>query len=62
MTLPALRTGREVWFVVSGEDKADAVRRARAGEDVMTTPGAGVRGGDATRWFVDAPAASALDT
>ncbi len=58
MTLPTLRTGREVWFVVSGEDKADAVRLARAGKDVVTTPGAGVRGADATRWFVDSAAAS----
>lgn len=61
MTLPTLRTGREVWFVVSGEDKADAVRRARAGDDVATTPGAGVRGVDATRWFADSAAASLLD-
>ena len=61
MTMPALRTAREVWFVVSGADKADAVRRARAGADVTTTPGAGVRGMDATRWFVDTAAASSLD-
>ncbi len=60
MTLPTLRTAREVWFVVSGEDKADAVRRARSGADVTTTPGAGVRGTDATRWFVDTAAASSL--
>lgn len=61
MTLPALCTAREVWFVVSGEDKADAVRRARSGADVTTTPGAGVRGVDATRWFVDTGAASSLN-
>ena len=61
MTLPTLRTVSEVWFVVSGEDKADAVRRARAGADVMNTPGAGVRGVDATRWFLDTAAASSLD-
>jgi 6-phosphogluconolactonase len=61
MTLPTLRTASEVWFVVSGEDKADAVGRARAGTDVMNTPGAGVRGVDATRWFVDTAAASSLD-
>lgn len=62
MTLPALCTAREVWFVVSGEDKADAVQRARSGDDVSTTPGAGVRGTDATRWFVDSAAAARLDT
>lgn len=61
MTMPTLRTAREVWFVVSGEDKADAVRRARSAADVSTTPGAGVRGVDATRWFVDTAAASQLD-
>jgi 6-phosphogluconolactonase len=61
MTMPTLRTAGEVWFVVSGEDKADAVRRARSGDDVTTTPGAGVRGVDATRWFLDAAAASGLD-
>lgn len=60
MTMPALRTGREVWFVVTSEDKAEAVRRARSGDDVVRTPGAGVQGVEATRWFVDRAAASAL--
>lgn len=60
MTMPALRRGREAWFVVTGEDKADAVCHARTGDDVTRTPGAGVRGVDATVWFVDRAAASAL--
>lgn len=59
MTMPALLTGREVWFVVSGEDKADAVRRARSGDTGV--PGAAVRGVSATRWFVDRAAASGLE-
>ncbi len=60
MTMPALLTGREVWFVVTGEDKADAVARAYAGGDVSQTPGAGARGVSVTRWFVDRAAAAEL--
>ena len=53
LTFPALNRAAEVWFVVAGSEKADAVRRALADDgDVETTPARGVVGQRATRWFV----------
>ncbi|MBV8562024.1 MAG: 6-phosphogluconolactonase [Actinobacteria bacterium] len=43
LTLPVLRRSREVLFIVTGEDKADAVRRAFAGEPSHDTPASLVR-------------------
>ncbi len=61
LTFAALNRSREVWFLVSGEEKADAVRRALAGTgDVHETPARGVSGREATLWFVDEAAASQL--
>jgi 6-phosphogluconolactonase len=57
LTLPALNRTRATWLVVSGEDKADAVALALAGEDV---PAARVGGSEETVWFLDRSAASAL--
>ncbi len=67
LTLPALNQARQVWFVVSGGAKADAVARASAEAQVPTDPGrderlpaARVRGRERTVWYVDEPAASRL--
>ena len=61
LTLPALNRTREVWFVVSGEGKADAVARALAtGTDLHDVPAVGVQGSERTVWFVDEDAASRL--
>lgn len=61
LTFECLRRAHQVWFVVSGEDKADAVAAALApGTDPWDVPAAGVHGSDATLWLVDAPAASGL--
>ena len=64
LTFDALNRTREVWFVVSGDGKADAVARALAvgddAADVHDIPAVGVRGQDRTVWFVDADAASLL--
>ena len=61
LTFPALNRTREVWFVVSGDGKADAVARALAADgDVHDIPARGVRGQDRTLWFVDEAAASRL--
>lgn len=57
LTLGALNRSREVWFLASGAEKADAVARAVGGDDVHDTPAAGVEGRLATRWFVDVDAA-----
>jgi 6-phosphogluconolactonase len=60
LTFPALNRADEVWFVVSGADKADAVGRALAvtPPDVHEIPAAGVRGQGETIWFLDREAAS----
>jgi 6-phosphogluconolactonase len=57
----AINTAQEVWLLVSGEGKADAVARAlESGEGPVRLPAAGVHGVRATRWLLDAPAASRL--
>jgi 6-phosphogluconolactonase len=62
LTLPALSRAGDVWFVVSGSEKAEAVEKALAagddGPDVHDIPAAGVHGEDATVWFLDEDAAS----
>lgn len=60
LTLPTLRSARAVLFVVSGPDKATAVRRGIEGDDVARTPAAGVLGLEQTWWLVDEAAASEL--
>lgn len=60
LTFPALNRSDEVWFVVSGVDKAEAVGRALAATppDVHEIPAAGVRGRLETIWFLDRESAS----
>jgi 6-phosphogluconolactonase len=60
LTFPALNRADEVWFVVSGEDKAEAVGRALTTPppDVHEIPAVGVRGEAATIWFLDRESAS----
>jgi len=66
LTFPALNRTRAVWFLVTGDGKADAVWRALADDgDVHDTPARGIRpapvsGAGETVWFLDAPAASKL--
>lgn len=72
LTFRALSRAQEVWFVVSGEDKADAVSRTHAPEgDVRETPARGVVPADTVDpaagspapqvvWFLDRAAASRL--
>jgi 6-phosphogluconolactonase len=61
LTFPTLNRSRSVWFLVSGEGKADAVARAlAAGTDVHDTPAAGVTGELETIWFLDRESASRL--
>ncbi len=60
LTLPAVRRSRQVWLVVSGEAKADAVAAAVAGADPVDVPAAGARGSETTIWLLDSAAASKL--
>ncbi|MEO3935462.1 6-phosphogluconolactonase [Dermatophilaceae bacterium Soc4.6] len=59
LTFERLGRAREVWFLVSGPDKAQAVSRALApGVDRWDVPAGGVHGTEATRWLVDQDAAT----
>ena len=60
LTYGALRHFAAVWFVVSGEGKADAVAKALAGADLHEIPAAGITGHDETIWFLDRGSASQL--
>lgn len=67
LTFEALNRAQAVWFLVSGEAKADAVRRGLAElapEDeaaaLRETPARGVSGIAETVWFLDAAAASLI--
>ena len=61
LTFEALASSRSVWFLASGEGKAEAVARALAEEGSVTeTPARGVRGQDETVWWIDAEAARLL--
>jgi 6-phosphogluconolactonase len=60
LTLEALQRSREVWFLVSGAEKADAVRRGVEGSPFDETPAAHVHGEDHTLWLVDRDAAADL--
>ena len=58
LTAPALSRSREVWFLLSGPDKADVAVRAMTGSSDI--PAGVVRGAEDTLWFVDSDAASKL--
>ncbi len=58
LTLPTLSRSAQVWFVVSGADKAEAVARALAGDESL--PAARVHGEEGTFWLIDRAAASRL--
>ncbi|MBU9764918.1 6-phosphogluconolactonase [Mycobacterium sp. TNTM28] len=60
LTLPAVRNSREVWLVVSGDAKADAVAAALGGADPVEVPAAGAIGRDRTVWLLDDAAAGKL--
>jgi 6-phosphogluconolactonase len=60
LTVPALRAAERVWFVVAGEDKAQAVRRAHEVTDEPDVPVSWVRGRRETVWWLDRGAAAGL--
>jgi len=61
LTFAALDAAKEVWFVASGEAKAEAVARALSGTvDRTDVPSAGPRGRHRTLWLLDRAAAAEL--
>ncbi len=62
LTLPVINGAEQVWCVVSGTDKAGAVARALSDEGRAEgdLPASRVFGEQATRWLLDADAASEL--
>lgn len=58
LTVAALSNSDEVWFLVSGPDKADSVARALSGDQSL--PAARVSGGLRTVWHLDRDAAARL--
>ena len=61
LTFPVLNAADAVWFIASGEGKAEAVAKALAPEGtVHATPARGVVGRVETRWFLDPAAASLI--
>ena len=60
LTFSSLNRTREVWFLVAGEDKADAVARTLADSgSVAETPARGITR-DNTTWYLDRSAARSL--
>ena len=60
LTLPVINRSREVWFVVSGSDKAAAAKMALLGAGPVQVPAAGVSGTERTLWLLDRDAAAEL--
>jgi len=58
LTFSALRAAQDVWFLVSGADKADAVALALSGADELAAPAGAVQGRRSTLWLLDAAAAA----
>ena len=56
----ALRRSREVWFVVAGADKAEAVANGLRGTGPDVSSAAQVQGEQRTLWLLDRDAAAQL--
>jgi 6-phosphogluconolactonase len=60
LSFRGLNAAREIWVVVSGQDKAEAVSLALGGAGRIQIPSAGARGTRRTLWLLDLLAASKL--
>lgn len=58
LTLEVINRSREVWFVVTGSDKAAAAKMALLGAGPVQVPAAGVSGTARTLWLLDRDAAA----
>ena len=62
MTMPTLRSARRIVFLITGEEKADAVARAFQGDITPDMPASLLRSGQVpVEVFLDAAAASKLE-
>lgn len=60
LTLAVINRSKEVWFIVSGADKAAAAKMALLGAGPVQVPAAGVSGVERTLWLMDRDAAAEL--
>ncbi len=61
LSFDGLNSAKQIWVVVSGSGKADAVAKALSGNyDRTKIPSGGAQGREATIWFVDQDAAAEL--
>lgn len=60
LTLPAVNRSRQVWFLVAGADRAEAVAAGVNGAAPAEWPCAGAHGTEGTVWFLDSAAAGSL--
>lgn len=58
LTLPAIRSARQVWLLAAGADKADAAALALSGPPAARAPAAQARGRERTLWLLDEAAAA----
>ena len=62
LTLPSIRTAREVWIIAAGAAKATAARMALSDAGPVQVPSAGARGRQSTLFLLDRTAAAQLPT
>ncbi|MCM3887123.1 6-phosphogluconolactonase [Frankia sp. R82] len=60
LTLPTIQSAREVWVIVAGEEKAEAVAAAFSGAGPIAVPATGAVGRERTLWLADRAATSRL--
>jgi len=60
LTLPSIRSAREVWVLAAGAEKAGAVRLALSDVGPVQVPAAGARGRQRTLFLLDRSAAGRL--
>lgn len=60
LTLPTIRAASEVWLLVAGSGKAEAIGMALRGATPAEVPAAGAQGARRTLWMLDRAAASRL--
>ena len=60
MSIDTLNRARQVWFLVAGTDKAEAVASAFGGASYSDIPATGVQGLENTGWLLDEAAGASL--